>query len=117
MLHGGNWGPAYVIKHDEMVERYNVYLPPRTNRKDPKASPLFSSYLKGVAPAFLVTADCHPLRDEGNEYVVKLKAAHVAVDHKEWPEMIHGRFSLAGAVDAGKLLIDETALALREAFK
>jgi acetyl esterase len=108
---------AYVIKLVEMVERYNVYLPSGTNRKDPKVSPLYSSNLKGVAPAFLVTAEYDPLRDEGNEYAVKLKAAHVAVDHKEWPGMIHGLFILAGVVDAGRILIDETGLALRKAFK
>jgi acetyl esterase len=81
---------AYVIKLDEMVAQYNIYLPPGTNRKHPRVSPLYSSNLKGVAPAFLVTAEYDPLRDDGNEYAVKLKAAHVAVDHKEWPGMIHG---------------------------
>jgi acetyl esterase len=86
---------AYLIKHDEMVEKYNLYLPSGTNRKDPKVSPLYSSNLKGVAPAFLVTAEYDPLRDEGNEYAVKLKAAHVSVEHKELPGMIHGLFSLA----------------------
>jgi acetyl esterase len=108
---------AYALKHDEMIERYNVYLPSGTNRKDPKVSPLYSSNLKGVAPAFLITAEYDPLRDEGNEYAVKLTAAHVAVDHKEMPGMIHGLFSLAGVVDAGKLLIDETGVALRKAFR
>jgi acetyl esterase len=75
------------------------------------------SNLKGVAPAFLVTAEYDPLRDEGNEYAVKLKAAHVTVDHRELLGMIHGLFSFAGVVDAGKLLIDETGLALRKVFK
>ena len=32
---------AYGIKLDEMVERYNVYLPSGTNRNDPKVSPLY----------------------------------------------------------------------------
>jgi hypothetical protein len=31
--------------------------------------------------------------------------------------MIHGLFSLARVVDAGKLLSDETGLAIRKAFK
>jgi acetyl esterase len=108
---------AYLIKHDEMVKKYNVYLPCGTNRKDPKVSPLYSSNLNGVAPAFLVTAEYDPLRDEGNEYANKLKAAHVSVEHKELPGMIHGLFSLAGVIDAGKILIDETSLALRRAFE
>jgi acetyl esterase len=108
---------AYIIKHDEMMERYNLYLPSDENRKHPKVSPLYSLHLKGVAHTFLVTAEYDPLRDEGNEYAAKLWAARVVVDHKELPGMIHGLVSLAGAIDAGELLIDQTGMALRNAFK
>ena len=108
---------AYIFRHDEMVERYNVYLPPGTDRKDPKVSPLYASDLKGVAPAFLFTAEYDPLRDEVNEYAAKLNAAGVPVEHKDLPGMIHAVFSLAGVLDAGKVLISDTASALRKAFE
>src|ERR1700751_1784453 len=73
--------------------------------------------LTGVAPAFIMTADHDPLRDEGDEYAAKLKDANVAVDHTCWPGMVHGLASLAGVLDAGKVLIDQTGAALRKAFK
>jgi acetyl esterase len=73
--------------------------------------------LIGVAPAFIITADHDPLRDEGDEYAAKLKAANVAVDYTCWPSMIHGLASLAGVLDAGKVLIDQIGAALRKAFK
>jgi acetyl esterase len=56
------------------------------------------------------------LRDEGNEYASKLKAAGLPVDHICWPGMVHGFASLAGVLDAGKCLINQAAVALRKAF-
>ena len=79
-------------------------------------SPLFATDLTGLAPAFIVTADHDPLHDEGDEYATKLKAANVSVDHTCWPGMMHGLASIAGVVDAGKVLIEQTAAALRTAF-
>jgi acetyl esterase len=39
------------------------------------------------------------------------------VDYTCWPGMVHGLASLAGVLDAGKVLIDQTGAALREAFE
>ena len=65
----------------------------------------------------IVTADHDPLHDEGEEYAAKLKGANVAVDHTCWPGMVHGLASLAGVLDAGRILIDQTGAALRKAFE
>jgi acetyl esterase len=106
----------YILSLAQMREWYDAYLPRGINRADPNVSPLFQTNLAGIAPAFIVTADHDPLRDEGNEYAAKLKAANVPIDHTCWPGMIHGQASLAGVLDAGKLLINQTASALRDAF-
>ena len=108
---------AYIIKHDEMIERYNAYLPKGTDRKDPSVSPLHAADLTGLAPALIVTAEYDPLRDEGDEYAARLQAANVPVEHTCWPGMIHGFLSMAGVIDAGKLLIDQAGKALRGAFE
>lgn len=107
---------SFLVKHEEMLERYDAYLPPGIDRQDPDVSPLFATDLAGVAPAFIVTADHDPLHDEGDEYAAHLRAANVAVNHICWPGMIHGFASLAGVLDAGKLVIDQIGRALREAF-
>jgi acetyl esterase len=106
----------YILSLPQMLEWYDAYLPRGINRADPKVSPLFQTNLAGIAPALVVTADHDPLRDEGNEYSAKLKAANVPVDHTCWPGMIHDLALLAGVIDAGKVLIDQTASALRNAF-
>ncbi len=106
----------YIVSLAQMLEWYDAYLPRGINRADPKVSPLFQTELARVPSAFIVTADHDPLSDEGNEYAARLKAANVAVDHTCWPGMIHGLASFAGALDAGEILIDQTASALRNAF-
>jgi acetyl esterase len=108
---------AYLVSHAQMIEWYDAYLPEGINRKAPEVSPLFATDLSGVAPAFIITADHDPLHDEGDEYAAKLKAANVAVDHTCWPGMVHGLASLAGVLDAGKVLIDQIGAALRKAFE
>lgn len=100
-----------------MTDLFNAYLPQGINREDPNVSPLFAKDLAAVAPALIITADHDPLHDEGDEYAARLKAAHVSVDHTCWPGMIHGFASLAGVFDAGKIVIDNVAAALRRAFE
>ena len=108
---------AYLVSHTQMLERFDAYLPGNIRRDDPKVSPLFATDLIGVAAALIITADHDPLRDEGNEYANKLKAANIAVEHTCWPGMVHGFASLAGVVDAGKMLINQTGAALHKAFE
>jgi acetyl esterase len=106
----------YIVSLSRTLELYEAYLPKGINRADPKVSPLFATDLAGVAPALIVTADHDPLRDEGEAYAVKLKAANVRVDYTCWPGMIHGLATIAGVIDEGRVLVDQIASALRRAL-
>jgi acetyl esterase len=110
-------GGDYVLSHSDMLAWYDAYLPSKINREDPSVSPFFATDLSGLAPAFIVTTDHDPLRDEGNEYASRLTAANIAVDHTCWPGMIHGFASVAGVVDAGGTLVYRVGAALRNAFE
>jgi len=83
------------------------------DRRFPRCSQQISAVLRLPSSSPRITI---LLRDEGDEYAAKLKAANVAVDHTCWPGMVHGLASLAGVLDAGKVLIDQTGAALRKAF-
>jgi acetyl esterase len=107
---------TYIVSRAHMMEWFDAYLPPHIDRMQPDVSPLFASSFKGIAPALIVTADHDPLRDEGDEYAAKLKAAHIAVEHVCWPGMIHAFATFAGVLDAGKALIDQAGGVLRKAF-
>jgi acetyl esterase len=103
---------AYLVSLAEMTQDFDAF-----NREDPQVSPLFAADLTSVGPALIVTADHDPLRDEGDEYAAKLKSANVAVEHTRWEGMVHGFASLAGVLDAGRLLVDQIGAALRKAFE
>jgi len=76
------------------------------DRDDWRASPARAK-LEGLPPAYVLVAGGDPLRDEGNEYAEKLKAAGVPVTYRYFPGQFHGFFTM------GKLL-NQANVAARE---
>ncbi len=62
---------------------------PSQDRRDPKVSPLFATSFENLPPTTMITAECDPLRDEGEAYVEKLRAAKVTVNAKRFEGTIH----------------------------
>ena|SRR5215211_3761957 len=83
-----------------MAWYWDHYLADRGRRSDPLASPLRASSHCGLPPALVITAEFDPLRDEGEAYAKKLRAAGVPVMLTRYEGMIHGFFSCGGAIDA-----------------
>ncbi len=84
---------------------------------DPRISPLHTEDLHGVAPAFLLTAEFDPLRDEGEAYGKRLADAGVPVVVQRFDGMIHGFFQMNAVVDAADTAIDEAARSLQDALR
>ncbi len=80
---------------------------------DPRASPLLAARLDGLAPALVLTAGFDPLRDEGFEYVDRLRDAKVPVEHHCAERLIHGFFCMGGAIPAARETIVDYADLLR----
>jgi acetyl esterase len=57
---------------------------------DPDLMPLAAEDFSGLPPAFVVTADIDPLRDDGRTYVERLKAANVTATYRNEPQLVHG---------------------------
>ncbi len=57
---------------------------------DPELMPLLAADFSGLPPAFVVTADIDPLRDDGLEYVNRLRAAGVPARYRNEPQLVHG---------------------------
>jgi acetyl esterase len=99
----------------ELLEYFaHHYLGTTLDRRHQDCSPL-NADLRGVPPAFVLTAECDPLRDQGEAYARKLAEAGVPVTHKRYDGAIHPFFSLAGIIDGGKTAIADAAAALRAA--
>ena len=80
-------------------------------RTDPKASPLRATDLSGLPPALVVTCEFDPLRDEGNAYAERLRAAGTKVVHREFSTTVHGFLLMGGALRSAR---DHTDSVIRE---
>lgn len=94
----------------------NHYLNSDADRTDSLASPLLASNLRGLPPAFILTAECDPLRDEGEAYGQHLREAGVPVEVQRYEGMPHGFFSFAAALDGGRRAFADATSRLRSAF-
>jgi acetyl esterase len=65
------------------------WVPDRSMRADPRVSPLFVRDLSGLPAAVVITNEHDPLRDQGEAYADRLRAAGVPVKARREPGMVH----------------------------
>ena len=78
---------------------WEAYLGPDHGETSPYAAPSRAADLSGLPPAYVVTCEFDPLRDEGIEYAQRLILAGVATELHHYPGTFHGS-SGAGAGSA-----------------
>ncbi len=94
----------------EVMQWYwNHYLPDAAQRTDPDAAPLHASDLRGLPPTLLLTAECDPLRDEGEAYAARLVAAGVSTEFERYAGQFHGFASFVNVLPASATVIDHIA--------
>lgn len=109
-------GEGYFLTAAMMRWFWSQYLLDPAQGADPLASPLRAADLGGLPPALVVTAEYDPLRDEGEAYAARLRAAGVATELRRFDGQIHGFFSMFDAVDDGRAAIAAAGAALRAAL-
>lgn len=109
-------GAGYGLDTAEMIWFGNHYMRDDADKLNPLVSPLLAPDLGGLPPALVVTAEYDPLRDEGERYGERLRAAGVPVTIRRYDGMIHGFVSTAAIFDTGRRAVDDIAAALRAAF-
>jgi acetyl esterase len=62
----------------------------RRDWRDPDLAPLRAGDVAGLPPAFLVSADLDPLRDDSEAYARKMQAAGVNAQWRNEPQLVHG---------------------------
>jgi len=92
-------------------------MPDETLSRQPYASPLQADDLSGLPPALVITAEYDVLRDEGNQYAIRLQSAGVATQWKCYDGMIHGFASRVRVFDAAREACTQIAGALQRSFE
>ena len=83
----------------------------------PLLSPLHIEDASGLPAAHIVTAEFDPLRDEGEAYGERLRAAGVPVTVRRYDGQIHGFMSLGGALRIARQANDDVAAAIAAALQ
>jgi acetyl esterase len=106
---------GYGLTKADMEWYGSHYLTADGERDHPYASVLRAD-LRGLPPAFVITAECDPLRDDGEAYAARLRQAGVRASHKRYPGMFHGFLGFPDQLRAAAEAFEDAGAALREVF-
>ncbi len=108
---------GYGLTRDTMRWFWDHYLADPADAANPYASPLRAATVAQLPPALVVTAEFDPLRDEGEDYAARLRAAGVPAQTSRWDGMNHGFFFWVGVVDKAGAAMAESCAWLRGIFE
>ncbi|WP_211240825.1 alpha/beta hydrolase [Hamadaea tsunoensis] len=105
---------GWALDTDDVAWGAELWVPDPAMRTDPRVSPLYAD-LHGLPRAVVVTVEHDPLRDEGDEYADRLRAAGVPAVHRCEAGLVHGFLTMdlvspACAKAAERVFADITAL-------
>jgi acetyl esterase len=107
---------GYLLTRAAMDYFWGHYLGQPADGRNPHASPIQAKSLAGLPPAMVITAECDPIRDQGEAYAQRLRESGVPVSVKRYEGAIHAFFNLGGVVDSGRQAIADAGAALRTAL-
>ncbi len=111
------FGQGYALTFDAMQDYMQAYLETPERATEPYASPLLAPDLTGLPPAWVMTCEFDPLRDEGEAYATRLEEAGVPVQFQQLAGHIHGSFAFNRLTASAADYLGEAASALRAAHK
>ena len=107
----------YFFNRTSVAWYWGHYLADPADGADPLASPLRAPDLSGLPPALVVTAEFDPLRDEGEQYAERLRAAGVPVELARYDGVTHGFFTMTGVLEEAREATVQVAEYLRKALR
>jgi acetyl esterase len=107
---------GYLLTTKAMEWFWSHYVPDATKRVEPYAAPLRATELAGLPPAFVLTAEYDPLRDEGEAYARRLEQAGVPTRLERYDGAIHGFFAMGLLAQVGRDAVDDAVEAVRAAL-
>jgi acetyl esterase/lipase len=111
---------GYYLSADTMRWFWDQYTPDPTHRAEITASPNHApiDQLRGLPPAFVIVDEADVLRDEGEAYAARLRAAGVAVTAVRYNGAIHDFMMLDSlrTTNASRAAVAQAAEVLRAAL-
>ena len=108
---------GYGLTRDTMAWFWGHYLNDPAEADHPHASPLRAPDLAGLPPAYVMSAEYDPLRDEAERYGERLRAAGVATEITRRPGMNHGFLFWVGMVAGADSAMAEACAWARRVFQ
>jgi len=105
---------GYGLTAAGMALYWNCFAPDGVDRSDQDVSPARTDDLSGLPPAFVLTCEYDPLRDEGESYAAALADAGVPTVAVRMVGMIHSFFRLPAAFDASRAAISQLSAMLAD---
>jgi acetyl esterase len=92
------------------------YVRTSADRTSPYCAPMNESDLTGLPPAFVLTAEVDPTRDDAERYATRLAEAGVRTALKRYHGSFHGFFTMAFALGCARVAFADATAELRGAF-
>jgi acetyl esterase len=106
-----------VWDYPSAVLSWQAYLGPERNAEaSPYAAPARATDLTGLPPAYVVTCEFDPLRDEGIDYAQRLMQAGVRTELHHYPGTFHGSCAAGPDAAISRRMTDDRTAALARAF-
>nr|WP_319488802.1 alpha/beta hydrolase [uncultured Caproiciproducens sp.] len=87
-------GTDYLLTSKRICDYMALYMASDKDLKNPYFAPLASKNFSLQPKTLIITAEYDPLRDEGEDYGMRLKSAGNEVEVHRIPDALHGFFSL-----------------------
>lgn len=104
-----------VLRLEDAHYFWELHIKDESDYDDFRASPMKATSHQGLAPAFIASAECDPIRDAVEAYAPVLEKAGVEVQVKRYPGMVHGFVSWIGFLPgAQEAMADACAFAKKQ---
>ena len=105
-----------ILRMDDVQYFWELYLTDAAQFDDPRVSAAKATSHQGLAPAFIATGECDPIRDATESYADVLKDAGVEVDLRRYPGMVHGFVSWVGFLPGAQAAMADACAFLKRHF-
>lgn len=107
---------APMLALDDILYMHELADTGSPQRRDPYRTPAYASDLSGLPPAIVVTGECDPIRDWGENYARRLRDARVQTTLTRYPGSYHGFLMRSDATARGRLAVAEVGALLKAKF-